>query len=90
MAEIGVRELKTHASQIIRAVRDQRARYTVTYRGRPVGVLMPLSEASPYKAGPGDETEADVWQELVQLGEAIGQGWQAPETSTEILSKMRR
>ena len=90
MPEIGVRELKTRASEIIRAVRDQRARYTVTYRGRPVGVLIPLAELSPHELGPGEEAETDVWQELVQLGEAIGQGWQASETSTEILSKMRR
>lgn len=39
MPEIGVRELKTRASEIIRTVRDHRARYVVTRRGRPVGVL---------------------------------------------------
>ena len=39
MPEIGVRELKVHASEIVRAVRDARARYIITYRGHPVGVL---------------------------------------------------
>ena len=37
MPDIGVRELKTHASEIVRNVREQRARYVVTYRGQPVG-----------------------------------------------------
>ena len=46
MAQVGVRELKARASEIIRAVRERRARYVITYRGRPVGVLLPLDEAS--------------------------------------------
>lgn len=87
MPEIGVRELKTHASEIVRSVRDERARYLVTYRGRPVGVLLPLDEAGDALA----ETEEDaVWQELSELGEEIGQGWQSPLTSAELLSEMRR
>jgi prevent-host-death family protein len=46
MPDIGVRELKTHASEIIRQVRERRERYVITHRGRPVGVLMPLDEVS--------------------------------------------
>jgi antitoxin (DNA-binding transcriptional repressor) of toxin-antitoxin stability system len=34
MPDIGVRELKTRASEIIRDLREQRTRYVVTYRGR--------------------------------------------------------
>ena len=45
MPDIGVRELKTRASEIIRDLREQRTRYVVTYRGRPVGLLLPLDEA---------------------------------------------
>jgi prevent-host-death family protein len=89
MREIGVRELKARASEIIRAVRDQRARYTVTYRGRPVGVLMPLGEVSPH-ARPGEEAETDVWPELMRLGEEIGRGWRVSDTAAELLSRMRR
>ena len=33
MPEIGVRELKTYASEIIRSVREEGVRYLVTYRG---------------------------------------------------------
>ncbi len=88
MPEIGIRELKARASEIVRAVRDRRARYTVTYRGRPVGVLVPLGEVSPAEAA--DEPETAAWEELTQLGEEIGQGWTAPQTGAELLSEMRR
>jgi prevent-host-death family protein len=89
MPDIGVRELKTRASEIVREVREHRARYVITYRGRPVGVLAPLDTAAvdePPRAGEA----AEVWAELTRLGEEIGRGWQSPLTSTELLSQMRR
>jgi prevent-host-death family protein len=86
MPNVGVRELKTHASEIIRSLREKRTRYVVTYRGRPVALLMPL-DTPPYL--PSDPDEA-VWNELTRLGEAIGQEWRSPLTSAELLSNMRR
>jgi prevent-host-death family protein len=88
MAEIGVRELKARASEVIRAVRDKRAHYVITYRGRPVGLLLPLAEPMA-KEATLRETE-DVWEELNRLGEEIGRGWKMPQTSAELLSGMRR
>jgi prevent-host-death family protein len=85
MAVVGVRELKTRASEILRDVRDHRARYTVTYRGRPVGVLLPLAEVTP-----DDRNRDDGWDELIRLGEQIGRGWRSSQTSVELLSEMRR
>jgi len=90
MAEIGVRELKTRASEIIREVREHRARYLITYRGRPVGVLLPLEEPEPKDLAPVAAPGAMIWEELVALGEEIGQGWQSSLTSAELLSGMRR
>ena len=88
MPDVGVRELKTHASEIVRNVRDHRARYIITYRGQPVGVLAPL-EGTP-EAVPDSDQASDVWDELSQLGEEIGRGWKSPLTSAELLSGMRR
>ncbi|HZR98509.1 MAG TPA: type II toxin-antitoxin system Phd/YefM family antitoxin [Chloroflexota bacterium] len=85
MREVGVRELKARASEIVRDVRDHRARYTVTYRGRPVGMLVPMPAP-----GLEDMDETISWSELSRLGEAISEGWCSPLTSTEILSEMRR
>ena len=90
MPEIGVRELKTSASEIVRAVRERRARYTVTYRGRPVGVLLPLDEASAADKMLAAAQSSSPWQELTDLGREIGEGWTSPQTSAELLADMRR
>jgi len=58
MPDVGVRELKARASEIIRNVRERRARYVITYRGRPVGVLLPLDEATQAEAVAGAEQAA--------------------------------
>jgi prevent-host-death family protein len=90
MPDVGVRELKIHASEIIREVRERRARYVITYRGRPVGLLMPLDEASaaipPVTEGAGPS----AWETLTRLGEEIGREWRSALTSSELLSDMRR
>lgn len=86
MAEIGIRELKARASEIVRSVRTRRARYVITHRGRPVGVLLPIEES---RSAEHEEAET-AWDELLRLGKAIGRGWKAPQTSTELLSSMRR
>lgn len=86
MEEIGVRELKTHASEIVRRVREEQAQYTVTYRGKPVGVLMPFVESVPASL----PLELDPWEELEQIGEEIGRDWLLDISSVELISQMRR
>jgi len=90
MPDVGVRELKIRASEIVRDVREHRARYVITYRGRPVGVLLPLEEAPQPEALAGGQPGTAIWEELSALGEEIGRGWQSPLTSAELLSQMRR
>ena len=90
MPDIGVRELKAHASEIVRNIREQRTRYVITYRGRPVGLLLPLDEANLTAPLPTDASTPTAWEELTQLGEKIGRGWRSSLTSAEILSSMRR
>ncbi|MGB9775812.1 MAG: type II toxin-antitoxin system Phd/YefM family antitoxin [Anaerolineae bacterium] len=51
MVEIGVRELKIRATEVVRAVRTRAACYLITYRGNPVAQLVPLEESRP--PGPG-------------------------------------
>ncbi len=89
MSEIGVRELKTRASEIVRAVRERRARYLVTYRGRPVGVLLPIGDVEQDELA-SEERNRAAWKELVALGQKMGEGWQSEMTGVEILSEMRR
>jgi prevent-host-death family protein len=90
MPDVGIRELKARASEIIQNVRERRARYIITYRGRPVGLLMPLDEVRATPLPPAGESGTAVWEELTRLGEEIGRGWRSPLTSAELLSGMRR
>lgn len=46
MPEIGIRQLKNEASEIIRTVREEKMEYTITLRGQPVAVLRPVAEDS--------------------------------------------
>jgi prevent-host-death family protein len=89
LSEVGIRELKAKASKIIDEVREHAARYTITRRGRPVAVLLPIADA-PATASAGGPPLDDVWRELDRLGEEIGRGWRAPESSDELLAGMRR
>ena len=54
MAEVGIRELKATASQIIEAV-EQGTAFVVTKRGRPAAVLMPVDEAEDIVLANADE-----------------------------------
>jgi prevent-host-death family protein len=82
--EIGIRELKSRASEVVRSVKEERARYIITQRGKPAALIIPLDAAPPEKSA--DE----VWERLVKIGEEIGKGWQSEKSAVEILSEMRR
>ena len=81
MPEVGVRELKNRTSEIVRAVREARVEYVITYRGRPVARLVPATEA--------DDTE-HAWQELDRLSREVSARWQSDKSAVEILAEMRR
>ena len=82
--EIGIRELKKRVSEVVRAVKEERARYIITQRGKPAALIIPLDAEPPVDKG--DE----VWEKLVQLAEEITKGWQSEKSAVEILSEMRR
>jgi prevent-host-death family protein len=82
--EIGIRELKSRASEVVRAVKEERARYIITQRGKPAAIIVPLDAAPP-------ERDADeIWERLLKIGEELGKGWQSEKSAVEILSEMRR
>ncbi len=81
MPKVGVRELKNRTSEIVRAVREARVEYIITYRGRPVARLVPVTEA--------EDTE-QAWQELDRLSQEVSARWQSDKSAVEILAEMRR
>jgi prevent-host-death family protein len=82
--EIGIRELKSRASEVVRTVKEERARYVITQRGKPAALIVPLDAAPPEKAAD------DVWERLERLGEEISKVWESDKSAVEILSEMRR
>ena len=81
MAEVGIRELKNRASEIIRQVREEQVEYVVTYRGRPVARLVPFAV---------EEDGERAWQELDQLSQEISARWRSDQSAVELLTEMRR
>ncbi|MCP3960809.1 MAG: type II toxin-antitoxin system Phd/YefM family antitoxin [bacterium] len=89
MTRIGIRELKTRASEIVREVREQHASYVVTHRGKPVGLLTPYQEGSEITT-PTTEYGSDPWRELERMGTEISSRWKSENSSSELVSEMRR
>lgn len=44
MEKVGVRELKTHASESVRRVREEHQSFEITYRGEIVGQIVPSTQ----------------------------------------------
>jgi len=84
MERIGIRELKAHASALVSAVQERRARYIITRHGEPVAVLMPVD------AVPSPPDPEEVWERLETIREELGKGRQSEKSAVEILSEMRR
>ncbi len=82
--EIGIRELKSRASEVVRAVKEQRARYVVTQRGVPVAAIIPMDAMVPEKK------DDEAWSRLMEIRRKLGKGGKNKKNSVEILSEMRR
>lgn len=68
MKDVGIRERKARASSLLRRVAEGGAIYTITHRGRAVGVLAPPSFVAPVVKGAGDL----AWARLNRLADDLG------------------
>lgn len=86
---VGVRELKTHAARIVREVREARAAYLVTHRGRAVGVILPL--AADGRPPSTEEAGASAaWDAFLRAGRRLEGRFRPGTSGVRVLSKMRR
>ena len=85
MEEIGVRELKENASEVLRRVREEQATYRITYRGRVVAELSP----SP-RGDKDDENWERIWAEMDELAEEIGKEWPEGVSAVDAIREQRR
>ena len=90
MPEIGVREFKAHASEILQAVREQGASYVITHRGRPTGLLIPPPVAGVEQDQSVAGSADDPWKEFWRLGEEISKGWDPEITTDQLMADIRR
>lgn len=94
MPQVGVRQLKNDASEIIRAVREERAEYVVTLRGRPVAFIVPVdegqAEAEAARAAARTRDDAVFWERMTALGAEIAAKWQSDKTGVELVEEQRR
>ena len=75
MPEIGIRELKSQASEIVRAVREGRVEYVITHRGRPVAMIVPFEEPASGETEPSpDEYLAKILEIGRQIADATPPG----------------
>jgi prevent-host-death family protein len=85
---IGVRELKNHASRVIRAVREEMAEYVVTVRGEPVAVLRPLTDEDTQRLR---EAEIDeLLAEMKELAQDVASAWTSEKSGVELVAEQRR
>lgn len=94
MQEVGVRELKNQATEILREVREKQAEYIVTYRGRPVAMLVPFVEGMPLpsnrRPAPSQAELEARWAEWDELAREIDQHCQGDRSLLGTLLEMRR
>jgi prevent-host-death family protein len=94
MIEVGVRELKNQATEILREVREQQAEYIVTYRGKPIAVLLPFNEMDDYDLSTRQARTSkpikDRWADMDGLRQEIARQWKTNLTAVEAVNEQRR
>lgn len=84
MLTVGVRELKQQASELIRMVRETGAEIQVTYHGKVVALLVPVTPAEQ------NEKETKAWADIDHLAAEIGARWPAGVTAAQAVEEGRR
>jgi antitoxin (DNA-binding transcriptional repressor) of toxin-antitoxin stability system len=82
---VGVRELRQHATEIVRQVRVKRATIQITYRGKVIAQLMPVHEPLP-----SPKENAAVWTDLDRLATEIGARWPKHVSAVAAVREGRR
>lgn len=92
MSLIGVRELRRQTSEVIRQVREERARYVVTYQGRPVAIILPLDTERAEEEMVQASTKAIVgdWETYEQLAEELRRAWPSNTLTQDLIDSVRR
>jgi prevent-host-death family protein len=84
VSSIGVRELKTHVSEILRRVEEEGAVIDVTRRGAVIARLVPVPR--PIDSA----TMQQIWDERDRLAEEIAKHWPAGLSAADAIAEDRQ
>ena len=87
---VGVRELKTHAARILRHVREARASYLLTHRGRAIGVILPVDSEDQASLTTDAADATAPWEAFVRAGRRLERRFASGTDGVRVLSDMRR
>lgn len=85
MAAIGIRELKAHASEVLRRVRERGEEIDVTHHGRVVARLVPVPPARA-----SSRATAAAWASLDRVAREIGAHWPKGRSAVRAVREGRR
>jgi prevent-host-death family protein len=85
MTTVGIRELKTNTSEIVRRVRERGEIVDITHRGEVVARLIP---AHPVVTSA--EELAELWAEMDRLAEEVSAHWTGAPNAVEAVREARR
>lgn len=85
MALIGIRELRTNASELIRRVREQGEIIDITYYGEVVARLVPVKQLKIR-----DEELPALWAEMDRLAQEVSAQWSGSHSAVDAVREGRR
>jgi prevent-host-death family protein len=85
MTAVGIRELKAHASDLLRQVRERGETIDITYHGQVIAQLVPADRKLARQ-----KEDSDVWVDIDQLAATIAGQWPEHLDAAEAISADRR
>jgi prevent-host-death family protein len=84
METVGIRELKQQASKLIRKVREDGTEVQITYHGKVVALLVPVSPANQ------SVQEIQAWTNIDHLAAEISARWPKGLSASQAIGEDRR
>ena len=82
---IGIRELGSSASKIVRRVREKGETVDISYRGQVVARLIPITTPKP-----DPKVLNSIWADMDRVAEEIGRYWPKGVSAAEAVNEGRR
>jgi len=92
MTTIRVRDLRQRAREILRRIREDKAEYLITYRGKPVAVLLPVEADAVDQASSdvGEHDSSHGWDAYAKVAAAVREQWPGSVSTEAVLDEIRR